>query len=265
MTTLPPISNPILAVVNIDGLRLRAAPSLSAAIIRELRKGEAAAVSGGGAVVDGYVWLRCDTAAGEQGYAAQYVNGVDAFVSAKPTEGGQAHTPAPIDVPYVSQWDDDAHLSQGDCGIASACMIAHWRGIDTTPDAMITASKLPAGRHSYTVIEVISAARSVGLQLIYQPSSDWPHIREELDAGRPVITLLRYGEISGNLDKFVGAHFWVVIGYDGDTVYVNDPDWWRPHREGGHARHIPLAEFERAIGDALKQTGNQPHQSIFLG
>jgi hypothetical protein len=169
-----------------------------------------------------------------------------------------------MQVPYVSQWDETARLSRGDCGIVAACMIALWRGIQTTPDQMLKEAGLPIGRHIYDFPDVIRAGKAVGLRLRYHYPSPWNFIRAELKAGRPVITLLRYGMISHNQDDFDGSHFWTCIGYDDDNVYVNDPNFWGAYREKGAMRCIPLKEFKKAIGPALLPTGNQPYQSILL-
>jgi hypothetical protein len=167
-------------------------------------------------------------------------------------------------VPYISQWDSDAHLSRGDCGIVAAAMVAQWKGIDTTPDAMLRMADLPIGKHSYTFAEVMRAAQSVGLTLNYHFPATWSVIREELCEGRPVVTLLRYGELLGNQDDFDGSHFLTVVGCTADDVIVNDPDWWGDRRDDGFMRHVPIPEFERAIGTALNATGNKAHQSLFI-
>jgi hypothetical protein len=70
--------------------------------------------------------------------------------------------------------------------------------------------------------------------------------------------------VSGNQDDFDGSHFWVLLGYNEDSVYVNDPDWWGDERARGAMRRIPLDEFQKAIGPALEPTGNKAYQSIFL-
>lgn len=169
-----------------------------------------------------------------------------------------------MDVPYVSQWDDTAHYSRGDCGIVAACMCARWLGIQTTPDEMLELAKLPIGRSVYDFPDVINAGQAVGLRLKYHYPATWPVILRELKACRPVISLLRYGLISGNQDDFDGSHFWTCIGYDEENVYVNDPDYWGDYRDHGAKRRIPLTEFKKAIGSALLTTGNQPYQSIFV-
>lgn len=170
-----------------------------------------------------------------------------------------------IDVPYNSQWDADAHYSKGDCGIVAACMVARWKGVLTTPDGMLLRAGLPIGRLRYTFNEIILAARHVGIELAARQNVTRSAICAELDAGRPVITLLRYGEISGNQDTFDGAHFWVEVGYDSEAqqMIVHDPNFWGVQRVKGIARRVPFEQFDEAIGDALRATGNQPYQSLF--
>lgn len=169
-----------------------------------------------------------------------------------------------IRVPYVSQWDATAKLSRGDCGIVSACMIALWKGTDTTPDAMLKKAGLPVGRLSYTFAEIILAARAVGVQLAARQNVTRSMICDELLKGCPVIPLLRYNEISGNQDDFAGAHFWLCVGFDKTHMIVNDPNWWQPRRDEGAFRRILYAEFDAAIGEALRPTGNLPYQSLFV-
>lgn len=163
-----------------------------------------------------------------------------------------------IGVPYKSQWDADASRSKGDCGIVSVAMILKWKGKDISPDILLDMAGLPGGRATYTFSELMKAGSAGGVPFKYVHPATWDVIKLELQQGRPVIPLLDYEYISNNLDRnFKGNHFWVVVGYDGDYVLVNDPDWWQPRREEGHMRRIPLMEFEKAIG----ATGDQ---ALFL-
>lgn len=169
-----------------------------------------------------------------------------------------------MQIPYLSQWDSTARLSRGDCGIVSACMVALWKGIETTPDAMLQRAGLPVGRLSYHFSEIIIAARYVGVELEYHSGATWEAIRNELTLGQPVIPLLRYSEISGNQDDFAGAHFWLCVGFDATHVIAHDPNWWQPRRDEGAYRRVPIDEFRKAIGEALLPTGNGAHQALFL-
>src|SRR5690606_701580 len=171
-----------------------------------------------------------------------------------------------IDVPYRSQWDADAQLSTGDCGIVSVAMICNWKGISITPDQLIHKAGLATGRSLYSFAELMLAGKAVGLNFRYVRPARWDDIRAELDAGRPVIPLLRYGELIGNQDvTFTGGHFLVVVGYDTNGVYVNDSNWWGEKRNKGKNRKISIERFNQSIGNALHKTGNSPFQSLFLG
>jgi uncharacterized protein YvpB len=170
-----------------------------------------------------------------------------------------------IDVPYRSQWDADAQLSTGDCGIVSVAMICNWKGISITPDQLIRKAGLATGRSLYSFAELMLAGKAVGLNFRYVRPARWDDIRAELDAGRPVIPLLRYGELIGNQDvTFTGGHFLVVVGYDTEHVICNDSNFWASRRLEGYQRRISHDRFERCIGEALIKTGNNPFQSLFL-
>lgn len=169
-----------------------------------------------------------------------------------------------MQVPYISQWDPTAVLSRGDCGVVAACMVALWKGIETTPDAMLKRAGLPVGRMTYSFSEIIIAARHVGLELEYRSGATWEVIRNELILGQPVIPLLRYNEISGNQDDFAGAHFWLCVGFDATHVICHDSNWRQPRRDEGAYRRVPLDELRKAIGEALLPTGNGAHQALFV-
>lgn len=168
------------------------------------------------------------------------------------------------DIPYLSQWDDDAKLSRGDCLIVCVAMLAAWRGNPISPDALLRKAGLPVGRLTYTFAEGIVAARVAGVALRHVRPAAWNTIRVEIDAQRPVVALLRYGVLSGNQDSSDVAHFVVVLGYDATHVVMHDPNWWDERREEGAFRRVPLSEFQRAIGVPLSETGNMSWQSLYI-
>ncbi len=168
------------------------------------------------------------------------------------------------DIPYRSQWDSDAALSRGDCGIVCVTMLANWRGIEITPDELLRFAELPVQQATYTFAQLMKAGNAVGLRFTYQRPATWDNIRAALIAGQPSITLLKYGEISGNQDTFTGAHFWLNVGYTETEAITHDSNFWQPRRDEGKFRRVPLFEYQKAIGDSLTQTGNMPYQSLFL-
>jgi lysozyme len=167
-------------------------------------------------------------------------------------------------VPYRSQWDNDASLARGDCLIVCVAMLAAWKGIETSSDALLRKAGLPVGKLTYTFAQGMAAAKHAGFAMVYHRPATWQEIKAELDEGRPTITLLRYGKLSGNQDNGDMAHFVVVTGYTPTHVILNDPNFWGADRLQGQARHVPLGEFVEAIGTPLVQTGNMAHQSLFL-
>lgn len=170
-----------------------------------------------------------------------------------------------IDVPFMSQWDLDAHLSPGDCGTVCVAMVCQFKGLDVTSDQLVTRAQLPVKAVTYSFGQLIRAASAAPLKLVYKSGATWEAIRSELDAGRPTITLLRYGSLNSNQDSFRGPHFVVVVGYDDSSVIIHDPDFSGVLRELGAGRRIPINQFKKAIGDDLLKTGNQAWQSLFLG
>lgn len=161
-------------------------------------------------------------------------------------------------VPYLSQWDQDARLSIGDCGIVSVAMIARWMNIIISPDELLHRAGLPSGRLTYSFSEVIRAADVVGIKLKYVHPATWETIKTEIDANRPIIPLLDYEFLHNSQDtSFKGNHFWVITGYDSTGIFCNDPDWWGIRRADGHNRHIPTLDFENAIAAV-------GHQALFL-
>ncbi len=66
------------------------------------------------------------------------------------------------DIPYRSQWDADASLSRGDCGIVCVTMLANWRGIEITPDELLRFAELPVQQATYTFAQLMKAGNAVG-------------------------------------------------------------------------------------------------------
>jgi ABC-type bacteriocin/lantibiotic exporter with double-glycine peptidase domain len=200
----------------------------------------------------------------QSGYVYLY-GGMVVFQPSTPVPNEDPYVSVLLNVPYGSQWATTAQRSVGDCGIACLSMVAASRGIDFTVDEILTLAELPGGRSTYSMWELKKAAQAIGVTLTIKVPAYWADIKSEIKAGKPVIVLHRYGELEGNQDTFTGAHFSVVVGFDGTDVIVNDPNFWGDHMEEGRARRIPLDDFERAIGSALLRTGNNANQSLFLG
>jgi len=111
----------------------------------------------------------------------------------------------------------------------------------------------------------VAAGEKYGLKLVYRQDAKLPVVLAELDAGRPVISLIRYANLKGRQNqRFRGGHFVVVVGYNEREIILNDPDWWGSKRGGGAGFRVPRAEFEGAIGLDNWKAGNSPYQAVFV-
>ena len=72
-------------------------------------------------------------------------------------------------------------------------------------------------------------------------------LRDQLDKGLPTIVLITYGYIPGRQSSYTGGHFVVVVGYDDNYFYVNDPDYYGIRRNEGKSFKVPSASLRYAI------------------
>lgn len=160
-----------------------------------------------------------------------------------------------IDVPYHSQWTADADHYVNDCGPASLHMVLDFvyqkrkQPLPTVTTRQLsdktTLSKQDTG---LTTSQLIALASQFDLKLNLSNRATLNLILAQVAAGLPVLSLISYGPILDRQDKgFTGGHFVVVVGYDRDAVYLNDPDW-RDNR--GKNFRVPMAQFEAAINTA---------------
>jgi hypothetical protein len=177
-----------------------------------------------------------------------------------------------LSVPYYSQEDPTAQYASADCGPASLRMMIGWHRLRNgqpdpatlTIDELSRAMGLRGGQFSFP-IQLVQVGRRYHLPLIETLNATLPRIQQEIDAGRPVISLIHYGSISKRQNQeFTRGHFVVVIGYTASEVILNDPDWWGVRRNEGASLRVPRAEFEQAIGRRLQSTGNNPHWAVFV-
>jgi hypothetical protein len=91
-------------------------------------------------------------------------------------------------------------------------------------------------------------------------------IRQQIDAGRPVIALILYAYLTKRQRTvFGGGHFVVVVGYDDDGYILNDPGWkWiEIGPPPGMRWHVPAEEFERALNPGPNKYFSIPYQGLF--
>ncbi len=205
-----------------------------------------------------------------------FVQDLTPDVPAAPSRHSPLPTPpAPgrvlLDVPYHSQEDLDARWAAADCGPTCVRMLIGWHALrrgrpnpPLTVDEVSRVTGMGPSRFSFPS-QLVRAAARFGLRLVETREMTMERVIAELDAGRPLIALVRYGSISYRQKlSFRGGHFVVVIGYDSQHIYVNDPYWWGDRRAEGAGLAVPRREFERAIGADAWRGGNPPYWGVLV-
>jgi len=263
-----------VVVMSDNGVRVRSAADTNASVLVEgLRKGLEAIYLETNAAGD---WVKVklyDKNQTEGWMTAQYAQIQDVVEKQVSPNIAVAPDLALIDVPYHSQEDADAKAAWSDCGPTSLRMIIGWNAVrqgkvnppDLTIDQVVKTVGIGAKEFS-SFRQLIPAARTYGLEMYHTNQATIPRIKREVDAGRPTLQLVRYGSFSGRMfQRFTAGHFLVVVGYTDTHIIVNDPYWGDPRRDEGHNFHIPLTEFEHAIGpEGSALAGNMPYQALFL-
>lgn len=263
-----------LAIVNDNGVRVRQSPDANGAVLHPgLRKGTEAE------------WLESSTdGAWHKVRLYSYPERIEGWITAefanlqelteKIASVNQSVQPGEVilDVPYHSQEDTDAKYAWADCGPTSMRMIIAWNAVrqglpnpELTIDEVSRTVGIGPKEFSHFAM-LIPAGRKFGLEFYHTNQATIPRIKREIDAGRPVLQLVRYGSYSGRQHtRFTAGHFMVVTGYNDTHMIVNDPYWAAPRREEGQYWQIPLAEFEHSIGpEGSALAGNMPYQALFL-
>jgi hypothetical protein len=167
-----------------------------------------------------------------------------------------------LDVPYKSQWDDDARATQNDCGPASAAMIIASYGENHSIDDIFYKSGAGLGYVNFD--QMRKAVQYYGFKYAAVVDQTKEQLISLIDQGIPPIALIHYKKLEGRQDQgFGGAHFLVVKGYDDNGVYLNDPDWWDERRNEGNGFYVSWSEFMEAWGTCYLD-GNLNNQLIVI-
>ena len=138
-----------------------------------------------------------------------------------------------LNVPYRSQWAEDAVTHNADCGPTCVAMVLNHYGVAITPDDGYDVLSRQFNRHfgsrQYTTtfdLKNICNFKNVPVNITWfadQSGAMW-QLRKKIDEKKPFIALVNYAPwrgITGN--SFSGSHFVVVTGYDDQHVYMHDP------------------------------------------
>ncbi|MCP4418183.1 MAG: LysM peptidoglycan-binding domain-containing protein [Chloroflexi bacterium] len=151
-------------------------------------------------------------------------------------------TQTKIQLPYRSQWDEDADDHSSDCGPTCVAMLLNGKRVAISPNELY---KYIGYRPKFTYIsDLKNAAWGAGQMTLtykkYAGSGDaLRELRRNIDNGFAFIALAKYKpwvKITGN--KFEYGHFLVVTGYDETHVYVHDPLFglWAQRSRGEYFR-----------------------------
>ncbi len=167
-------------------------------------------------------------------------------------------------IPYKSQYDADANDFRNDCGPACVAMILNALGRNVTTNTVYR--KTGAAANGYVSVgQMMRAARAYNVEFTYFYPWTLNDLMRSLDSGKAVIPLVHYGAWS-NLGKtqssFKGPHFVVVVGYDEEYIYVNDPLWQKTRRNEGEHKRWTHKEFLKAWATA-SYDGNRNYSGIY--
>ena len=175
-----------------------------------------------------------------------------------------------LDIPYVSQEDEGAHLQSGkeiynDCGPTCGTMLIR----AYTPDKTFTVNQFYKEmgvrdndfRNNDDIKKVLEKH---GISSKWLPSLKISHLETFIDEKRPPITLIDYRRLRENGIKTHNGsatfHFVVLVGIDDGYVYVNDPLW--PGTKGKNLK-IPRDIWMKAWGfNPKNKFGNTPFQAL---
>lgn len=157
-----------------------------------------------------------------------------------------------LPVIYKSQWDADASETRDDCGPACISMTLDFYKVKTTINEVF--KKTAAAANALISIAQMSTAISAyGFTAKYYTNQSFDQLKSFLDRQIPVIALVHYGDFSSRQDKgFSGGHFFLVVGYRDDGVFVNDPDFWGSFRQDGDHHFYTMTDFLNGWKNASK-------------
>ena len=103
------------------------------------------------------------------------------------------------------------------CLAACAAMVLNYLGLSVAYERLLKLLRVkPYGTSGRNLLHL----GELGLQVTYSQAS-WEQLTQHIRNGRPCIALVRTSELPHW--SFATDHAVVVVGFDDETVYVNDP------------------------------------------
>jgi len=176
--------------------------------------------------------------------------------------------PAPIkvDVPYRSQHDQDAQSFTGDCGPACVAMLLDWNGRDRNVpiDRLAREAGMGASKNATNANDLRAIAERHGLVIDRAVGLLLVDLEYQIRCGMPFIALVNYADFGLNRQdtNYNSTHWVVVVGFDAQSVYINDADYWSGRRLEGKDHPIPRDVFDYAWSNTLPN--GQPRQALIV-
>jgi len=138
-----------------------------------------------------------------------------------------------LKVPYEYQNDNASGTGYRECFSSSCAMIARYHGKVKSDDAY-NAVRAKFGDTTDSQAQ-LAALRSLGLQARFVTNAAPGLLEAEIRAGRPVaVGWLHQGPVEAPSG---GGHWSVIIGFDPDYWFVNDPNGEADLINGGYVNH----------------------------
>lgn len=151
-----------------------------------------------------------------------------------------------------------------DCGLKALQMVLAYYGVEKREDNLL--SELGTQPDLGTSVNsMIEFAEQQGFEVRAGPNWTLEDVKEQIDSGNPVIVLVqawaeRPMTISEWRRNFDDGHYVVVVGYDGDSLYFEDPASF-------HRTWLKASEFQARWHDLDPSTGEKLMQfgMVLLG
>lgn len=166
-------------------------------------------------------------------------------------------------VPYKSQLDPDASEFRNDCGPTCIAMVLAAYGINKSTNAVFRKTGATADGYVH-LSQMMRASESYGVAYRYFSGWNIDRLKYTINQGFPMIATVHYGawaRIKPGVStqyRFYGPHFVVVVGYDDNNIYVNDPLWSGSRRLEGFRKAWSYKDFNAAWGSNYKD-GNRDY------
>lgn len=174
-----------------------------------------------------------------------------------------------LNVPYRSQWDDDAHKRATNSGPACLAMILGYFGKQVTiKELYATAGVKPSEYVGFGKLQQM--ARAYGFTFQYEVNRKLNDLKRWIDEDKPVIALVKYSYWSqiepgvSTQSSYSGPQFVVVIGYGDGGFYINDPNYRSPRREEGRKKAWSEVLFNLAWSNVRVPNLPNPNNAVIV-